>query len=334
MIESYPTIDAMWNDMLYDITHQGHRCDSRNGPSNEIIGWAGTLINPAMNFLANSRRAISPAYAAAELLWYLSRKNTVEALLPYAPQYENYLNEGIAYGAYGHRIAHNVAPDFQQTWDQLSLASRILRDKSETRQCIITMWRADDLLEACQSISKKDLPCTILWQFFVRDDSLHMCAYMRSNDIWLGTPYDIFTFTSVQQLMANTLGLKLGTYTHHVGSLHLYDKNEMAAMESQEALYQQLATLEHAWDKTWFASDLSLSENAVRAEQDTRECDGITIDAFDAGGLHTKLGGVLRDLVLCCGVHLNRWDAFYIHSPALRQGFETHANRRGKRSDG
>ena len=51
---------------------------------------------------------------------------------------------------------------------------------------------------------------------------------MRSNDIVFGFCNDIFNFALFQQLMLNELRdvypeLKLGSYYHHAGSLHLYD---------------------------------------------------------------------------------------------------------------
>ena len=45
---------------------------------------------------------------------------------------------------------------------------------------------------------------------------------MRSNDAWLGFPYDVFTFTTIQKILANCLGLRAGRYVHLVGSFHIY----------------------------------------------------------------------------------------------------------------
>lgn len=315
MIPTYNSIDELWNTALSDLNAHGKRSESRTGPMVEVLGWAGCLANPTQNFLANSRRAISPAYAASETLWYLSRKNTVEALLPYAPQYERYLDDGVAYGAYGYRIAHNY-----QYADQLKMAETLLRGKPETRQCIVQMWRAEDAHMATTA-EMKDLPCTCHWQFFVRDGSLHMEACMRSNDVWLGMPYDVFVFTTIQQLLANTLGLKIGQYVHKVGSLHLYDKNAIAA--SEVIVIEQ--TLEHGYRTD--DSTLREGENAVGAELALRTHNQLDIEWLNDD---PQLEPLCRDLVLCCGVHLNRWDASYVHSPALRQGLEIWRNRRGR----
>jgi thymidylate synthase len=59
----------------------------------------------------------------------------------------------------------------------------------------------------------------------VRSGRLHAIVYMRSNDAIWGLPYDIFLFTMLQELLASELGLELGSYTHVVASLHLYERH-------------------------------------------------------------------------------------------------------------
>jgi hypothetical protein len=71
----------------------------------------------------------------------------------------------------------------------------------------------------------KDVPCTCLLQYFIRDGKLNAVTYMRSNDIILGTAYDVFVFTMLQEYIANALGVDMGAYTHVAGSLHIYEKN-------------------------------------------------------------------------------------------------------------
>lgn len=38
----------------------------------------------------------------------------------------------------------------------------------------------------------------------------------------LQTPYDIFSFTTFQELMAQDLGIPVGVYHHYASSLHIY----------------------------------------------------------------------------------------------------------------
>lgn len=61
-------------------------------------------------------------------------------------------------------------------------------------------------------------------QFLIREGKLNLIVCMRSNDIYLGFPYDIFNFSMFQEYIAGKLGVKLGEYIHVVGSLHYYKK--------------------------------------------------------------------------------------------------------------
>lgn len=220
-------VESMWIEAVRDTLRAKHQ-PSRNGGTREIIGWSRTVMHPLDNWVSNERRALSREYAAAELLWYLLRTDEVKWLLPYAPQYEKFgESNGRAFGAYGYRLAMNI-----RGADMLNLAVAKLKRLPDTRQCVISLWRPNDLEYMGM---KNDLPCTLTWQFILRDGMLHMIVSMRSNDVWLGLPYDVYVNTCIQTLAANTLGVDVGTYTHHVGSLHLYDKNISAAVESMQA---------------------------------------------------------------------------------------------------
>ena len=56
-----------------------------------------------------------------------------------------------------------------------------------------------------------------------------MFTNMRSNDAFIGLPHDVFAFTMLQEIIARALDLEPGTYSHAVGSLHLYKDNRDAA---------------------------------------------------------------------------------------------------------
>ncbi|MDQ3153581.1 MAG: thymidylate synthase [Actinomycetota bacterium] len=75
----------------------------------------------------------------------------------------------------------------------------------------------------------RDVPCTLGYRFFLCGGRLHMHTTIRSQDLWLGFPYDVFAATLLQELLAGWLGIELGEYHHHVDSLHLYEKHAKAA---------------------------------------------------------------------------------------------------------
>lgn len=219
-------MDKLWLDVLWTIENDGVSLNSRNGNSTEILGFSVKLQNVNQNFLFNKIRKLSPYYACAELLWYLSMTDDTSFLQLFAPGYSKFCEDGIhAFGAYGHRWRTNsITPLADQLSDQLTTVIEVLRKHPESRQAIITMWHGTDL-EHARDLDKKDLPCTLTHQFLLREGYLHLVTNMRSNDAWLGLPYDVFCNTQLQKLIADILGVIPGSYTHNSGSMHYYEKN-------------------------------------------------------------------------------------------------------------
>ena len=297
----YKTIDTMWYGALCR-TLNGESVSPRGMPCREIRSYQATLLTTDYNFLMNPRRRLSPVYASAELLWYLSRSDSTEMIEAYAPQYAKFAEKGIAHGAYGKRMQTYIGQD------QFIDALELLGNEPDTRQCIITLWYPHDLMYS-KFGGKKDIPCTLTWQFMVRNGTLHMICTMRSNDIWLGFPYDVYVNTTIQQLMASALNLDVGTYTHQVGSLHVYEKNVKAARETasfatsklMRSSFQRIDDLERQ------------TAVAVRAELRTR-----TI------GYHNEPGlcDILNDTVLLCESKWGKIETRKIKSRLLRKAYQ------------
>lgn len=148
---------------------------------------------------------------AVEACQLLAGVSMPKLVMEIGPQFKNYTEDnGLFHGAYGLRTVDQYGPIIER-----------LKNDPDSRQAVVTIWDPKlDLLP-----SKRDYPCTILHQFRIRDNKLNMSVYMRSNDVWLGAAYDFFQFTRVQIAMASVLGIKPGKYTHHVGSLHIYEQH-------------------------------------------------------------------------------------------------------------
>ena len=103
-------------------------------------------------------------------------------------------------------------------------AYNALVEDKDTRQAIMPFMRPDHLWKG-----NKDVVCTAYGHFFIRDDTLSLQIRMRSQDVWLGMPYDLPWFMGLMEDMVDKLSsvyrLKLGTFHHTVDSLHLYGKD-------------------------------------------------------------------------------------------------------------
>jgi len=154
-----------------------------------------------------------------ELLWYLTRRSDLGFIEYYIPRYVKESEDGsTVFGGYGERMfAYGGI-------NQVANVLTLLRARPDSRRAVIQVFGADDL-----SKTRKTVPCTCTLQFLIRQGQLEMFVTMRSNDAYLGLPHDVFAFTMLQEIMACSLGCKLGKYSHAVGSLHLYEQNRADA---------------------------------------------------------------------------------------------------------
>ena len=209
--------------VLRRIFQYGERRSPRGLPTIDLGFTSVVLLNPLGGMPLGIGRSLNPAIGAVEAIQLIAGISDPELVLRLAPQMERYTDpaeydrsERMFWGAYGERIKM-----------QAHLATRRIELDPDTRQAVITLW--DPWLDNVDG--KHDYPCTIALQFFVHDAALCMNTIMRSNDAWLGLPYDIFQFTQLQSSIANALHLESGVYRHTALSLHLYETNRDAAME-------------------------------------------------------------------------------------------------------
>lgn len=199
-------------DICRMILEAGHETSPRGMRTKELLNTTIGLEDPIRALPVGVGRDLSPQVAAVEavqLCGGISDPDLTALLSPYyASLREPYTQD--YHGAYGRRISN-----------QLRLAANKLERDVHTRQAVITLW--DPGLD--NQPRKKDYPCTISLQFYVRDNKLGLSTDMRSNDAWLGLPYDLFQFSQLQCTLAHMLDLPVGWLVHRPVSLHLYEKD-------------------------------------------------------------------------------------------------------------
>jgi thymidylate synthase len=127
--------------------------------------------------------------------------------------------------------------------DQLHFVIDALNADKDTRQAVMTIWRPNPR-------PSKDIPCTVSVQFLIRDGLLHVVDTMRSSDLWLGWPYDIFNFSMLARYVICHLKQKpeLGVIVLQAGSAHLYEQNWLPA----QAIVGGKCTVEETPTIPWF----------------------------------------------------------------------------------
>ena len=171
---------------------------------------------PGEVHVLRTRRRPNLRIAATEAMHLLGGVSSLQQLdRASGGRFSQFANDGRLLGAYGPRARRQL----------LAVADLLQRDPS-TRQAVVSLWTGAE-----HTAESRDVPCTTTLQFFLRDWQLHLRVTMRSNDAWLGVPYDLMMFSCLQRSMACALGVEPGEYTHSVGSMHLYDRDLDAAYD-------------------------------------------------------------------------------------------------------
>ncbi len=210
------SMDEIFRHICTDLTTEGVQVKNTHEFTN--YGFELTDIN---NNVINIRN-ISKSYLFGELTWYLAQRNDLEFISKFSTFWNHICDDGkTCYSAYGDVVFK------RHGFDQVQTIINLLKADPESRRAVINFN-----VPKQDIITTKDEICTIALVFNIRDNKLNCTCIMRSNDIWTGLPYDVVFFTELQKHIAHALNIEYGTYTHFVASIHVYDKNFDAAVES------------------------------------------------------------------------------------------------------
>lgn len=208
-------MNELYRDMCQGLDRYGSRVTARGRPTLELTDVHVQLYKPRFRCITSPTRKMSMRYAIGELCHYLDGRVDLESIAMYAQFWREISDDGkTVNSAYGFRLFKAVPRQFNYAVECL------LRDKG-SRKAVMTIYEPDDARDS------KDNPCTLALQLLIRNDELMLFTKMRSEDVWLGVPYDFFFFTIVQEAAYVKLNqaypeLRLGTYFHDVTSFHAY----------------------------------------------------------------------------------------------------------------
>jgi len=173
-----------------------------------------TITHPCDRVALLPNRRANIFATVAETLWVLAGRNDLEFIGYYLQRIADFSDDGLMlHGAYGPRL---------RNWrgvNQLTEVIHILKNDPDSRRAVMILFDpARDF-----DMWRKDIPCNNWMQFSLRDGKLYMRVVSRSMDVIWGSTINVFEWTAIQELMSRELGVALGTYTHFIGSLHLYE---------------------------------------------------------------------------------------------------------------
>lgn len=101
--------------------------------------------------------------------------------------------------------------------DQIAYVEQLLKTDKYSRRIYLNAWNAKDLDKMAL------VPCHVACQFYVDgQDRLSAHVYIRSNDLFLGNPFNVFSYAVLTHLLAIRCGLTPKDLTVSFGDAHVY----------------------------------------------------------------------------------------------------------------
>lgn len=224
--------DKVWKQLAQEFQRSDvSRIQSRNGMTKELLHVPISISDPRQRWVVSRKPAINPAFALAEVIWIMNGRHDLKFLNFWNKKLQDYVGPGPqVHGAYGYRLRHHL------NLDQLKRAYQVLKRNPNTRQVVLQIWDSEiDMPKPDGTPVNKDVPCNVMSILKVRNEKLEWLQIVRSNDIFLGVPYNLVQFTSIQEIIAGWLGIECGTYNQISDSLHVYKRNEKDVRKSSRS---------------------------------------------------------------------------------------------------
>jgi len=251
--------DGLFAQLTTLVLGNGIPVSPRGIPTIDVGPTTCVLTNPRSRIVTAEARKINPGFMFADALSLLAGGGS-DWIFGYNQRLREFTDGGRLHGEYGPRL---------RDWygvDQLAaVRNRLAQDPASRRACVVLYDPARDFGDS------RDIPCTVTMHFVVRDSKLTATTFMRSQDLWLGFPYDVFNFTLLQEVIASSLGLELGPYTHITSALHLYESDLAKARNGCGRLEDQMLS---QYPVVWEAFDPLMKRlvSVASGEQRQIEC--------------------------------------------------------------
>ena len=204
------SMNDIYRQLCGKISVQGHEVAG----TKEMLNSGFTLLDITDN-IATARTGYSLSYMLGELALCFTDRDDVDFISKFSSFRKHIGDDGVT-----NRSAYDAIVFNRCGFDQVALVIDTLKRDPYSRRAVINFD-----VPNTERFETKDETCTIALVFELRDGKLDCTGIMRSNDVWLGTPYDVVFFTELQKHIANKLGVGYGKYTHFTVSLHAYEKD-------------------------------------------------------------------------------------------------------------
>ena len=108
-----------------------------------------------------------------------------------------------------------------KTYDQIKWVINEIKTNPTSRRLLVNAWAVDSVYEGLMQLP----PCHFCFQFYVLGGKLSCMFNMRSNDVFLGLPFNIASYALLTHLIAHECNLEVGDLIYTGADVHIYSNH-------------------------------------------------------------------------------------------------------------
>jgi len=227
-------------DLLADIRANGVSKPDRTGTGTTSVFGRQLRFDLRAGFPLLTTKKIHMRSVIHELLWFLRGETNTRYLRENGVTiWDEWANEQGDLGpVYGYQWRNWPTPDGRHI-DQIARVMEQLKSRPHSRRIMVTAMNIADFPEESlspeQNVARGKMalaPCHAFFQFYVADGRLSCLLYCRSQDVFLGTPFNWAGYALLTHMVAEQSGFEAGELVWTGGDCHLY-RNHASQVEEQ-----------------------------------------------------------------------------------------------------
>jgi thymidylate synthase len=218
--------DTQYLDIIAHILDHGFYANNRTGIPTYKLPHQIMQFDLEEEFPILTTKFVAFKTAVKEILWiWQLQSNDVRELQKMnCHVWDEWMRpDGTIGKAYGYQIRKFKQVD--------KLLDQLINDP-QNRRMIVSLWNIEDLPDMALQ------PCAFQTLWDVTDGRLNCMLIQRSGDMGLGVPFNMTQYAVLIHLIAQTVGLRPGLFTHVINNAHIYE-NHIPAMKTQLARRSQ-----------------------------------------------------------------------------------------------
>lgn len=213
----------VYHDLLKKIVKEGVDRDDRTGVGRRGIFGHQMRFDLSKGFPLMTTKKMPIKTLITELLWFLRGDTNIKYLNDHNVHlWDDWADKkgelGPIYGKqwikWEDKNGHEI--------NQIQNAVDLIKNNPNSYRIIVSAWNVGDIQDLIRGQKTAPPACHTLFQFNVINGKLSCMLFMRSNDAFLGAPFNIAQYALLTMMMAQVTGLEVGEYIHANGDVHIY----------------------------------------------------------------------------------------------------------------